>query len=200
MDIKDLIPLIGVAVGWMLSEASTHTRISRENRKTINKAITTLLQMRIEIKRAKFLLQGGQNYYKENFSETHRKHLMELHLQPLALEPHLKVAEELAGVNPLLSVKLHGLLVSQKAFMSQNLKAIEATPELYEFMLSLFNDLYEKSTEKLKEMILRLALQQSLFTWARYSFFFRFQETEMENWGEHADKIAKDFIPMEEEA
>lgn len=200
MDTKDLIPLIGVAVGWMLSEASTHARISRENRKTINKTITTLLQMRRETKRANFLLQGGQEYYKENFSEAHRKHLMELHLQPLALEQHLKVAEELAGVNPLLSVKLHGLLVSQKAFMSQNLKAMEAAPELYEFMLSLFTVMYEKSAEKLKKMILRLALQQGPITWAKYVFFFRFQETEMEDWGEQADKIAKDFIPMEEDA
>lgn len=200
MDAKDIIPLVGVVIGWLLSEASTHARLSRENRKTINKTITTLLQMRRETNRANFLLQGGQEYYKETFSETHRKHLMELHLQPLALEQHLKVAEELAGVNPILSVKLHSLLVSQKAFMSQNLKSLEAAPELYDFMLNLFTVLYEKSAEKLKEMILRLALQQGLITWARYAFFFRLQESEMENWGEHAEKIAKDFIPKEESA
>jgi hypothetical protein len=200
MGATDIIPLVGVVIGWLLSEASTHARLSRENRKTINKTIATLLHMRRETNRANFLLQGGQKYYKKTFSEAHRKHLMELHLQPLALEQHLKVAEELSGVNPILSVKLHSLLVSQKAFMSQNLKSLEAAPELYEFMLSLFTVLYEKSAEKLKEMILCLALQQGLISWARYAFFFRFQELEMENWGEHAEKIAKDFIPKEENA
>ncbi len=186
--------------GWLLSEASTHFSHSRENRKTINKTITALLEMRGETKRANCLLQGGRDYYKESFSEAHRKHLMELHLRPLALEKHLKVSEELAAVNPILSIKLNDILVSQKAFMSQNLKYIESAPELYEFMLSLFNVLYEKCAERLKEMILRLALQQGPVTWARYAFFFRFQETEMEKWAEHAENIAKDFIPTDEDA
>jgi len=200
MDAKDLIPLLGVAVGWLLSEASTHARLSRENRKTINRTIATLLEMRRETKRAYFLLEGGRDYYKESFSEAHRKQLMELHLQPLSLEKHLKVAEDLASINPILSINLNGLLVSQKAFMNQNLESIESAPELYEFMLSLFKIMYEKSSEKLKEMVLRLALQQGPITWIRYAFFFQFQEMEMENWGEHAEKIAKDFIPFDENA
>ncbi len=200
MDAKDLIPLLGVAVGWLLSEASTHARLSRENRKTVNRTIATLLEMRRETKRAYFLLEGGRDYYKESFSEAHRKRLMELHLQPLSLEKHLKVAEELASINPILSINLNGLLVSQKAFMNQNLESIESAPELYEFMLSLFKIMYEKSSEKLKEMVLRLAFQQGPITWIRYAFFFQFQEMEMENWGEHAEKIAKDFIPFDENA
>lgn len=198
MDTNDIIPLVGVAVGWLLSEASVYARISRENRKTINRTISTLLQMRREINMANFLLQGGQEYYKESFSEAHRKRLMESHLQPLALEQHLNVTEELAGINPIQAVKLYSLLVSQKSFMSQNLKSLEAAPELYDFMLSLFAVMYDKSSEKLKGMILRLALQQGLITWFRYAFFFRFQESEMENWGEHADRIAKNFLPKED--
>lgn len=198
MDARDLVPLLGVVIGWLLSEISTFSRLSRENRKTTNKTITTLLEMRRETMRANFLLQGGKSYYSDGFSEAHRKRLMELHLQPLALEHHLKVTEELSEVSPLLSVQLHDMLVSQKAFMNQNLKSLEAAPEVYEFMLSLFEVIYENSAKKLKEMVMRLALQQGPVTWARYAFFFRFQEKEMENWGDHAGRIAKDFIPMDE--
>jgi hypothetical protein len=198
MDAKDLIPVLGVAIGWFLSEASNYARLARENRNTVNKTITTLLEMRTVTNRANFLLEGGRDYYKESFSEAHRKRLMELHLQPLALDNHLKAVEELSAVNPILAVKLKDLLVSQNEFMKQNLTSIEAAPKLYEFMLSLFSVTYEKSSQKLKEMILRLALQQGVVTWAKYSFFFRFQEKKMENWGEHAGKIINDFIPDDE--
>ncbi len=200
MEIKDVIPLVGVFVGWLLSTISTNAARSIENRKIINRTITTLMHMLRETKRAHSLLKGGRDYYKDDFTESERIRTMELHLQPISLEHHIKVAEELAGCNPILSVQLHDILISQKAFMNQNLKSVEAAPELYEYMLTLFDSVYEVSSVKLEKMILRLALQKGIVSWLRYQFFFRFQEKDMPNWGVMAGNIAKGFFPNEDKS
>jgi hypothetical protein len=198
MEAKILIPLIGVVVGWILSEASTVIRIHREERRTINRTITSLLELRNEIRRAHFLLKGGRELHEDNFTEAERKRLMETHLRPLDSNIHSKVVEELSGISPILAVKLRHMLDSQKAFLESELTSIEQTPDLYNLMLETFDLLYVKGSEKLRGIVIALALKQGVFTFIRIVWYFWRESSEQESWGGVAKSLVKKFNPENE--
>lgn len=56
MDWKYIVPIIGVALGWLLNEVSSHFRVRGAEKRSLGGAIVTILYLRHESVRLTALL------------------------------------------------------------------------------------------------------------------------------------------------
>src|SRR5947207_1085777 len=81
MEIRDLLPLIGVAVGWLLKELSDAARSRGEERRELGNALVGLLQLDAELHRLNTFLDFSKNrdisweQYEKIRVETSRRYL-----------------------------------------------------------------------------------------------------------------------------
>lgn len=170
MDEKVLLPILGVAVGWLLNTASNYSKYRFEYKVHSGKALAYLmviLDQLAVINRSLDNWKDHVNSWKE--FEKLREHKMRKHF--LATEELSQTVEkaflELAGYDPifanhLLSIK-NALSFHRTVKMSEIVKDQKAYVEAlssWETVMIVYKKLLEKDT-------LRLARQHGLLTWVK---------------------------------
>ena len=65
MDVKDLLPIIGIAAGWMLAEASAFGKRAIERKRTIGKALSALYFWFLEMVKLKTVQEQFKSMSKD---------------------------------------------------------------------------------------------------------------------------------------
>lgn len=111
-----ILPLVGVAIGWLLSEAASLLRARRERRKVVGKVILRLLEIRemVQEELRRIALAKEQIERTGIITPTIRRLLT--HLNPWRINESLKDSDELlleiATVDPFLAFEVEILFAS----------------------------------------------------------------------------------------
>jgi len=170
MDEKVLLPILGVAVGWLLNTASNYSKYRLEYKVHSGKALSYLMVILDQLAVINRSLENWKDHvssWKE--FEKLREHKMGKHF--LATEELSQTVEEafleLAGYDPifanhLLSIK-NALAFHRTIKMSETVKDQKAYVETlssWETVMIVYEKVLEKDT-------LRLARQHGLLTWVK---------------------------------
>ena len=171
MELKDLLPLGGVAVGWLLKELSDSIRRGAETRATLGAALLGLLDLDGELRRLGMALAFQKNrpitweQYETIRRATARRYLTRTD-PTKAVEAAVAA---LARVNPVQASQLRDLPTMLAMFHATSLQALsrDADTEQYVKMLSLLEVSVDVAEHALKRTVLRLARLHGPATWLR---------------------------------
>jgi hypothetical protein len=200
MELKALIPLLGVLVGWFLSEASVLMRSTREERTITNRVVAALLFLRHRSQRASFLIIGAQKFHGDGFSEKVRQHYLDTHMRPVTKDQYKELIADLSGVSPLLAIDVQEIVYSHIALFVQKMENLEKlSPEFWEANVEVFNEAYTASAKGLEKAILSLAWKLGVSDYVKYKWHFLWEDRKPKDWGDQAspaksiiDEIIKD--------
>lgn len=170
MDEKYIWPLLGVALGWLLSALSTAMKDRAEERRKLGRLISKLLLINDQIgtlitvtEKFKDHVDGWESY------EQMRKSVTERHfLEPASHVDSLRESiDELAGTLPVEAVSLHGFVDMLLKNKVASLKALSKNHDLYVRGISVYEAGMQLLQRDLDKWIRRLALRHGLETYAR---------------------------------
>jgi hypothetical protein len=187
-DLTTILPLIGVAVGWLLSEAGLLFRARRDEKKILAKAILKLLNLRgltiIELRRVAI----AKSYAKAHALPEHRARLAQkLNHSEIGdfLASKDALLDEVATVDPFLAFELSKHFRSVSTFITNSGGYLSGyqegdVEEMWDQMFleteeSMFNFL----AAELRAAILRVASRKSLLSLVRAWWYFKRQTDEV---------------------
>lgn len=169
MGLEHLIPIIGVAVGWGLSEFSNAFQGRTARVRAVRKAISTLYKINCEMLQVKI----SQEFYKNNFPkdvaqwERGRKRAFEKFFDNSdeALQKIDKAISLIAEYYPLLSFRLSEAIQKYRFLCDRSLESFTNDSETYIKMLSGFEMGQMVSQYSVEKIVLNLAFRSDIFLW-----------------------------------
>jgi hypothetical protein len=184
MELRDILPIIGVLIGWFLKELSDVLRHRSQERGDLGNAIVGLLQLDAELNRLTTLLQFQKNrpisweHYEKIRCETAERYLTRTD-PGKAIE---SAAMELARHNPVQASLLLDIPNLLASFHKVSLQQIGAKPEDYVKLLSSLEVTLDLSETVLKKLVLKLCWLHGPVTWCRVKWM----------WSRRRSKLAKE--------
>lgn|SRR4030066_116508 len=167
MEWKYLAPLIGVALGWLLNELSTHFRTKGAEKRDLGKTIVTLLYLRHEIVRLGALLDMFKDTYSTERYEKFRQLSYERYTLPenIASASLDSAIESVATVSPVLATRLkrakEAYIFSRKVKLDHSSK----NKDVYLQLLSSNEAITDLNLRDIEKVILRLSFRHGFLTW-----------------------------------
>jgi hypothetical protein len=168
-NLKYLVPILGVLVGWILTSLTGFLKGMTDKQKILAKALTQLHFIYLEQNK---LLRHFE-YLKDMYGispdyEKMRFRAMERYvLSNNNLKISLDIVSELSTINPMKAMELKTLIEGYS--FSQKMKFSEASTnsEIYLKLLSSFEVMFEIEHEALKKIILNLSFEYGIITWLK---------------------------------
>jgi hypothetical protein len=167
-DLKYLIPLLGVLVGWILTSFGNYLKGLSDKQKILGKALMQLHFIYFEQEKVlsafellKDQVGVGAEYEKKRLWAMERYVLNNDNLKA-----SVDIANELATVYPLTALKLKALIENYS--FSQKMKLTSSSKlggELYLKLLSMFEVAFELEHKELRKIIFKIAFGHGIFTW-----------------------------------
>ncbi len=166
-DLKYLIPLLGVLIGWLLTSLSGFLKGITEKQKILAKALTQLHFIYLEqvkvLNHFEWLKDTygiGPEYEKMRFRAMERYVLNNDNLKV-----SLDIANEVSAVYPLTAMNLKGLIENYAFSQKMQFSSSSHDRELYLKLLSMFEVAFELEHKLLRKIIFKLAFGHSITTW-----------------------------------
>lgn len=182
MNIKDLLPLVGVLVGWALKELSDYLRERGQDRKEVGRALMGLLQLNDELQRLKMY----QEYRKDRASgwEQYERFRVQTAKRYLArTDPAQSVQsaiDVLAGHSPVDAVNVRDMAILLKLSQNLSLETVcKDDDEAYVKWLSTLETAFDVSEHILRTFILKLAWSHGPVTWLKVRLSWRRKKNEL---------------------
>jgi len=175
MELKDYLPLIGVGVGWLLSEGSAFGKRSIERKRTVGKAISVLyflcLEM-IQLKMAQERFKNTSDDIKE-WERLRQRSFEKYTVQdPEFFKSLTATVDAIGEYYPIEAYNLREIVNKYEFMKSKSLEKLTSSPALYMTTLSGYEAGFMAYQHKL-ELILRfLAFRQSKVIWFRIRLHF----------------------------
>lgn len=195
MDEKYLWPLVGVALGWLLSAFSIAMKDRAEERRRLGRLISKLLVVNGQIdtlitvtEKFKDHVDGWESY------EQMRKRVTERHfLEPASHVESLRESiDELSGTLPVEAVSLHRFVDMLLKNKMASLKAFSKNHDLYVRGVSVYEAGMQLMQRDLDKRIRRLALRHGLQTYTRVLLAERRKKKNRRSSNTFVDKFTED--------
>src|SRR6266571_8571714 len=158
MEFRDLLPMIGVAIGWLLKEVSDVARYRGEERRELGNALVGLLQLDAELHRLTTFLDFQKN--REISWEQYERIRVETSQRYLNRTDPSKAIESaalaLSRRDPVRASHLRDIPYLLTSFARINLEPMGSKPEDYIKWLSSLEVSVDLSATILKKFILQL--------------------------------------------
>lgn len=172
-ELKFILPLVGVLVGWILSTLATLMKERGENRRLLARAIVQLDSLNQEksklIRHLDFLKDITESW--KDF-EVQRKKAWDKYVLPEGnYKTALTVVEDVSSLYPLIGIKLKHLVESHLFSRKMKFEASIAKSEsIYLKLLSAFEVTFELEQKELEKILFKLCLRHGIVTWTRMKF------------------------------
>jgi hypothetical protein len=170
MDIKDILPLVGVAFGWFLKELSDGFRQSSAEHARVGKVLVLIYQLHDELRRLKIHQEfikdrpGSWTEYEQFRVRTARRYLDQRgNIQETVAE----AVDLVSGRWPFDAVELGHIKVILTWYHKTDLSALASDHDRYLKALSSLEVSLDMAEQLLRRLVLKLARMHSLFTWIR---------------------------------
>lgn len=163
-DLKYLIPLIGVLIGWLLTSFTGLLKGITEKQKILAKALTQLhFLYREQVKVLDHFEWLKDTYGISPEYEKMRLRAMERYvLNNDNLKISLDIASEVSAVYPLTAMNLKGLIENYAFSQKMHFFSSSQDEELYLKLLSMFEVAFELEHKQLRKIIFKLAFGHSI--------------------------------------
>lgn len=191
MEVKDLLPVLGIILGWVLSELSKYFRESNVDRKLINRIVSELLFVRYETYQFIVFSKGAieiHGYGQD--AERERQRLMNKHLISLdsIVDSYEDLFDSIASYDPILAKKfIHQITILSRT-QEIKLNEVSKIPEIYEDIISDLNIVHNKSIECIDKVILKLSFKSSLVLWISIRKELKKDMTSLGNWSKSVNE------------
>jgi hypothetical protein len=176
MELKDILPLIGVAAGWFLKEFSDGFKQRGEQRARVGKALTRLFQLHDEVRRLKmhqaFIKDRPGSWAEyEGFRVRAARRYLD---QRGGVQETVQEAVDLVSSRwPFDAVDLGSVKVLLTWYYKMELSALASDPEKYVNALSSLEVGLDLADQLLRRLVLKLARLHSPITWIRVRLIWR---------------------------
>jgi hypothetical protein len=167
IDLKDALPIVGVAAGWALNEVSQLFRVRREDRKAVGRALADLLEIRHRlIMVPKAVEELSKRFPIPEQGQVFIGHALATLMPTEALTKRYEESVSLvAGVDPLLGFRLQSQdlvspLISQMRAAALNSGSAAAWQKFERWFL-------EQLVPELDKTVLDVAWLHGIVTWFR---------------------------------
>jgi hypothetical protein len=205
-DLKYLLPLAGVIIGWLLTNLSGFFKGVTEKQKMLGKALTQLHFLYFEQSK----LLAHFEFLKDRFGigpdyEKMRLKAMERYvLNNDNLKVSLEIVKEVSAIYPLLAMDLKGLIENYAFSQKMKFSSTSSHKDLYLKLLSAFEVAFDIEHKVLRKIIFRLAFGHSTITWIRIRWKYSkidkgFDESERPKFfGKIEEEVDKIYATSEE--
>lgn len=197
--------LIGVAIGWLLSELSWHRRSNREERQLLSQALSALLFVYFDRVRYRDIMRTVNErlgdkleaIYKEPPSDEGMQRIVnaikgvESARKIMGFDPETttkrtqdsvaKAIQDISKVDAVLSLKVRQIIEDREFFSSTDMNPLLASPmeylQVYESMLSA----HDQYSEELKDVAVAVARKLGPISWLRVLREIRSDRKQYEN-------------------
>lgn len=175
MELKDLLPLLGIAIGWLLAEGSAFGKRAIERKRTVGKGLSVLyflfMEM-VQVKTAQERFKDLANDVKE-WERLRQRSFEKYTSQDAAFVERVNAtADSLGEYYPIEAYKLREVLTKYQFVKNKKLDVFTASPKLYVATLSAYELGYMAHQYQLELIIRFLAFRQSKLLWARIRYQF----------------------------
>lgn len=175
MELKDYLPLIGVAAGWLLSEGSSFGKRAIERKRTVGKAISILYFLCLEM----IQLKMAQEKFKNNTSdikewERLRQRSLEKYTSqsPELVKRLSETADAVGEYYPIESYHLREVLNKYSFIKDKSLEPFLHDQEAYIAALSAYETGFMAYQFQLEKILRFLAFRHSKLIWIRLRLHF----------------------------
>lgn len=173
MDLKDVLPLLGILVGWGLAEGSAFGKRSIERRRVIGRALSLLYFLFHEMVQVKQAQEYAKNQSQDvhEWERTRQRAFAQYtvssdeHSQKLA-----KTADELGEYFPIEAYRLRQLLWQYEFVKTRKLDLFAKRPKAYLAVLSSYEMSYLIYQYQLELLLRFLAFRQRKWLWLRLRY------------------------------
>lgn len=175
MVLKDLLPLFGIAIGWLLAESSAHGKREIERKRTVGRSISVLyflfMEM-VQVKAAQERIKNFGNDVKEWEALRQRSFEKYTSQDKAFAEKISETADSIGEYYPIEAYKLREVLAKYQFLKDKKLDDFTGSSELYLTFLSA-SEVGHMAHQYQLEMIIRfLAFRQSKLLWMRVRYQF----------------------------
>ncbi|CAH7045935.1 conserved hypothetical protein [Vibrio chagasii] len=168
MELKDILPILGVAIGWFLSEVAGAVKSRNLRRRSLRKAITSLYKLNFEMLEVK----GAQEYTKnltteiKDWERGRQRAFVQYADNSKEFEKELNEAVLLVSEEyPLIAVKLSQFIRKYRFIKSKNLDAFTDKESIYMHLLA-GNETGQLGAQHVIESnLLKIALKVDVWLW-----------------------------------
>jgi hypothetical protein len=170
MDEKYIWPLIGVALGWLLTLIAANLKDRADNKRKIGNLLAKLIIIQDQVSTMIVVaeqVKDGANGWEDY--ENLRKSITDRHfLEPSSHIDSLRSAiDDVSGLYPLEALHLHRLVDMLLKNKNASLSTMSKYPELYIRAISAYEVALDACKAALEKGIRNLAAKHSLITYAR---------------------------------
>jgi hypothetical protein len=184
MNIEYILPLIGVFVGWLLSELSQLFKERRENKRIAKRTIFFLIEIKLYLS---FLVPILKNILqttslKKDFSEIlkeifENKDYTSDYFEKLSSDS----ISNLSSLNPYLALNFKQLMANAKKILSKNFISQHLNP-LNKNGIQLINDGINLTLLDIDDLIRKLSFRYNIFFWFREKFKIFKGKNKIDHW------------------
>ena len=168
MEIKDMLPILGVAIGWFLSEVAGAVKSRNLRRRSLRKAITSLYKLNFEMLEVK----GAQEYTKnlsteiKDWERGRQRAFSQYADNSKEFEKELDDAVMLVSEEyPLIAVKLSQFIRKYRFLKTKNLDGFVDKESIYMHLLA-GNETGQLAAQYVVESsLLKVAFRVDLWLW-----------------------------------
>ena len=172
MEMKDLLPVIGVALGWGLSELGGFLKARSSRARSIKQAITTLYKLNFEMLQVRMSQENYKNLNPTSLEEWERgrQRAFEnyIDLSPNTLD---KIKESILLISqeyPLIAFRLDRAISTYCLIKGKKLDSFVTNKEVYLKMLGGFETTQLGSQYIVEETIFKLAFKVDFLLWVQF--------------------------------
>jgi hypothetical protein len=170
VDFKDLLPLLGIVIGWGLAEGSAFGKRAIERRRVIGRAMSLVYFVFREMVQVKLAQEHAKNQ-NADVKEWERRRQHSFAEYTVGGDEHAKrlasIADELGAYYPIEAYHLRHILFHYEFVKSKKLDAFTAQPIVYLALLGGYETGYLRHQYELELLLRFLAYRQSKVLWIR---------------------------------
>lgn len=184
MNTDYILPLIGVFVGWLLSELSQLFKERRENKRIAKRTIFFLIEIKLYLS---FLVPILKNILqttslKKDFSEILKeifdnKEYTSDYFEKLSTDS----ISNLSSLNPYLALNFKQLMSNAKRILSKNFISQHLNP-LNKNGIQLINDGIDLTLSDVDDLIKKLSFRYNIFFWLREKLKLLKRKNKVDHW------------------
>ena len=164
IDLKIIIPLIGVILGWTLSSLTSFYKTRGDNRKILGKSISQLYYMIDELYIVIFHLDKMKDKLSVEEYEIHRQKSIERYT--LKNEDSLSkindLIDNISSISPSIGIELKHLLEGYLFERKVKLSSTRKNKQTYFFLLSAIEVTQDLTLARLEKLLVKLSFKHSI--------------------------------------
>lgn len=194
-DAKILIPLFGVALGWLLSSMTNLFKIRGEKKRILGVSISQLYYLTHELNVVIFHLEKAKDAFPIDQWEDYRQRAIERYTlkNEDSLSQLNRLIENISSISPSLGIELKFLIESY--FFNRKVKfdSSKNNNKVYILLLSILETSQELTTSELEKILIKLSFKYNIIFGFKIKRKLKREKKNLENSG---GKISNELFSL----